>query len=121
MLEALLVLGFLVAAGGGSLAWRLYAADALLFAGLWLVAAGFALGIPTGLWYHVELRRVLVASGAPPARWWLHPTRLHAAIPVERWWRVMGWCYAGALGWLVSFTGCCVFALGAAKLLFASP
>jgi hypothetical protein len=117
MLEALLVLAFVVAIGGGAVAWSALAADALLIAGLWLVAAGLAFGIPTGFWYHVELRRVLAMGGALPARWWLHPTRLHGAIPPERWWRVMGWCCAGALGWLVSFAGCCVFALGAAKLL----
>jgi hypothetical protein len=117
MLEALLVIAFLAALAGGALAWSALAVDAILVAGLWLVAVGLALGIPTGFWYHVELRRVLLTSGALPARWWLHPTRLHGAIPRERWWRVMAWCYAGALGWLLSFAGCCVFALGAAKLL----
>ncbi len=119
MLEALLVLGFVAAISGAALAWSLFAVETLWFAGLWLVAAGFALGLPTGFWYHVELRRVLLAGGALPARWWLHPTRLHGAIPRERWWRVMGWCYAGALGWLVSFAGCVVFALGVAKALVA--
>jgi hypothetical protein len=119
MLEALLALGFVAAISGGALAFSLFATETLLIAGLWLVTAGFALGLPTGFWYHVELRRVLVAGGALPARWWLHPTRLHGAIPPERWWRVMSWCYAGALGWLVSFSGCCVLALGAAKLLLA--
>jgi hypothetical protein len=120
MLEALLVLAFVAAVGGCALAWQLLAAEALLVGGLWLVAAGFAFGIPTGFWYHVELRRALLANGALPPRWWLHPTRLHRGIPAERWWRVMGWCCAGALGWLVSFAGCIVFALGAAKLWLAS-
>jgi hypothetical protein len=120
MLEALLVAAFVALLGAGALAWSAFAADALLVSGLWLVAAGFAFGIPTGFWYHVELRRVLLAAGGLPARWWLHPTRLHAAIPAERWWRVMSWCYAGAIGWLVSFAGCLVFALGAAKLLLAA-
>lgn len=120
MLEALLALAFVAAIGAGALAFSLLATETILLAGLWLVAAGLALGIPTGFWYHVELRRVLAASGALPPRWWLHPTRLHGAIPAERWWRVMGWCYAGAFGWLVSFAGCCVFALGAAKLVLAT-
>ncbi len=120
MLEALLVLAFLAAIGGAALAWGVFATEAILLAGVWLVALGLAFGLPTGFWYHVELRRVLIAAGGPPARWWLHPTRLHAAIPPERRWRVMRWCYAGALGWLISFAGCCVFALGAAKLLLAS-
>lgn len=119
MLETLLVLAFVAATLGGALAWSAFATEAILLAGLWLVAAGFALGIPTGFWYHVELRRVLIGSGALPVRWWLHPTRLHGAIPADRWWRVMGWCYAGAFGWLISFAGCFVFALGAAKLRLA--
>lgn len=119
MPEALLVLGFLTALVGGALAWSAFAADALFLGGLWVVAAGFAFGIPTGFWYHLELRRVLLRRGALPARWWLFPTRLHAAIPEEAWWRVMGWGYAGALGWLVTFAGCCVVGLGAAKLLIA--
>lgn len=117
MIETLLVLGFVALIGAGALLWGAIAADALFLGGLWLVAAGFAFGIPTGFWYHVELRRVLLRGGALPARWWLHPTRLHGAIPREVWWRVMGWCYAGALGWLVSFAGCLVVALGAAKLI----
>ena len=120
MWEALLVLAFVAALGGGALAWSLLATEALLLSGLWLVATGFALGIPTGFWYHVELRRVLLRAGALPPRWWLHPTRLHGAIPRERWWRVMSWCYAGAFGWLVSAAGCAVFALGAAKLLLSA-
>jgi hypothetical protein len=120
MLEALLVLAFIAAIGCSALAWSVFATEAILIAGLWLVAIGFALGIPTGFWYHVELRRVLIASGALPARWWLHPTRLHGAIPPERWWRVMGWCYVGAFGWLISFGGCLVFALGAAKLVLGA-
>jgi hypothetical protein len=119
MLEALLVLGFVALLGGATLAWSLASIEALLVASLWLVGAGLALGVPTGFWYHVELRRVLVAAGELPPRWWLHPTRLHGAIPPERWWRVMSWCYAGALGWVISFAGCCLFALAAAKLLVA--
>lgn len=117
MIEAFLALAFVAAIGGGALLWSAVAADALFLGGLWIVAAGFAFGIPSGLWYHVELRRVLLRGGALPARWWLYPTRSHGAIPHEAWWRVMGWCYAGALGWLVSFAGCCVVGLGAAKLL----
>ena len=89
MLEALLVAAFVALLGAGGLAWSAFAADALLIAGIWLVIAGFAFGIPTGLWYHVELRRVLLAAGELPARWWLPPTRLHAALPRERWWRVV--------------------------------
>ena len=117
MLEALLVLAFIAAIGGGAVLWSAFAADALFLGGLWIVATGFAFGIPTGFWYHVELRRVLLRRGVLPARWWLYPTRQHGEIPDDAWWRVMGWAYVGALGWLVTFAGCCVVGLGAAKLL----
>jgi hypothetical protein len=120
MVEALLVLGFVAAIAGGALLFSAFAADVLFLGGLWIVAAGFAFGIPTGFWYHVELRRVLLRNGALPPRWWLHPTHLHGAIPAEAWWGVMGWCYAGALGWLVSFGGCCVVGLGAVKLILGA-
>jgi hypothetical protein len=119
MLEALLVAAFVALLGGAALAWSLAGIEALLIAALWLVGAGLVLGVPTGFWYHVELRRVLLRAGALPPRWWLYPTRHHGAIPPERWWRVMSWCYAGAVGWVISFAGCLVFALGAAKLLLA--
>jgi hypothetical protein len=119
MLEALLVAGFVALLGAAALAFSFASIQTLLVAALWLVGAGLAFGVPTGFWYHVELRRVLVLAGEVPPRWWLRPTRLHGAIPPERWWRVMSWCYAGALGWLVSFAGCCVFALAAAKLALA--
>ncbi len=116
MIELGLALGFVAVVGGGALAWSALTADALLGAGLALVVAGFALGIPTGFWYHVELRRALLGSGALPARWWLHPTRLHPAIPPGARTRVLAWCAVGALGWLISVAGCFVFGLGAAKI-----
>jgi hypothetical protein len=71
MLEALLVLAFVAMLGGGVLAWSLLATETLLLGGLWLVGAGLVLGVPTGLWYHVELRRVLALAGEVPRRWWL--------------------------------------------------
>jgi hypothetical protein len=121
MIELGLALGFVALVGGGALAWGALGADALLGLGAMVILAGFALGIPTGLWYHVELRRALLGAGALPARWWLHPTRLHPAIPEEARARVLGWCAAGALGWLVSVAGCVVFGLGAAKIALGSP
>ena len=66
----------------GALAVALAVAPAtLLVAGVWLVASGLAFGVPTGLLYHVALRRSLLAAGRLPARWWWSPTALHDAIP----------------------------------------
>ena len=120
MLEVALVLASLAALSGGVWAWTALAPDALLAAGLWAVVAGLAFGLPTGLVYHVELRRVLAAHGVLPRRWWLRPISLHPLLPPEDSFRVLAWCRLGALGCAVAFLGCAVFALGAFRLLLAS-
>jgi hypothetical protein len=92
------------------------APESLLIAGVWLVAGGLAFGVPTGLVYHVALRRALLGAGCLPARWWWQPTALHPAIPpgARRW--VLGWCGAGAAGFAVSVVGCIVVAIGAVRI-----
>ena len=48
--------------------------------GLLMLVAGLVEGVPTGFWYHVVLRRVLIQHGPLPRRWWIHPTRHHAQL-----------------------------------------
>ena len=120
MVETLLVLASLVALSGGAWAWTALAPDALLAAGLWAVVAGLGFGLPTGLVYHVELRRSLVARGVLPPRWWLRPISLHPLLPAEDSFRVLTWCRLGAFGCAVAFLGCAVFGLGAFRLLAIS-
>lgn len=115
MWEALLAGGLLAVLGAVWAAWVLAPVDALLVAGAKLVAAGLAFGLPTGAWYHVALRRSLARAGVLPPRWWLHPTRLHDRIPAADRTRVLGWCYAGAAGFLVTLLGCAIVALAAAR------
>ena len=117
MVEAGLALGTIAALSFGVWAWSAAATDTLLLAGFWLVAGGLAFGLPTGLLYHVELRRCLVALGVLPERWWLNPIALHPLVPPEAAFRVMAWCRLGAFGCAVAFLGCGVFALGALRLL----
>jgi hypothetical protein len=117
MLEAALVLGSIAALSCGVWAWTAVATGALLATGLWLVVAGLGFGLPTGLLYHVELRRSLLALGRLPERWWLHPIALHPLLPPEDTFRVMAWCRLGAFGCAVAFVGCAVFALGAFRML----
>jgi hypothetical protein len=101
------------AAIGALAAGLAVAPAALLVAGFWTVLAGLAFGLPTGLLYHVALRRSLLAVDALPDRWWWSPTALHDAIPdPDRAW-VLGWCYAGAAGFLVTVLGCAIVALAA--------
>jgi hypothetical protein len=110
--EIAIALGILAAFG--VLAALLAIAPAtLLVGGFWIALAGLAFGVPTGLLYHVALRRSLLATGTLPDRWWWSPTALHDAIPDgdRRW--VLGWCYAGALGFLVTVAGCALVAIAA--------
>ena len=83
----------------------------LLTLGLWLAAGGLVLGVPTGLVYHLALRRALLAAGRLPTRWWLRPTALHGAVPAERRASVLAWCHAGAAGFVISVAGCALVAL----------
>lgn len=117
MIEALLVVVVVAALSAGAWAWTTVPAPALLAAGAWLVAGGLAFGVPTGLVYHLALRRSLLALGALPRRWWLHPLSLHPQLPVEDEPRVLLWCRLGAFGCGVAFLGCAVFALGAFRVL----
>lgn len=112
MTELWIALGLCAAFGALAALWTL-APITLLFAGAWTTVAGLVLGIPTGFLYHVELRRSLLACEKLPERWWLDPTALHGAIPrADRRW-VLGWCYAGAAGFLVTIVGCAIVALAA--------
>jgi hypothetical protein len=105
----------------GLLLWAAYwafvaAPDAVFLAGLWLIAAGFAFGVPTGFAYHVLLYRSLRRVDALHERWWLHPTSLHHAIPRADRLGVLAWCYAGALGLVVIVIGIPLCAAGAWRL-----
>lgn len=81
-------------------------------AGVIGVCGGMLLGVPTGFYYHVLLRRALASVGPVPPRWWLNPTRYHPAIPEGARPSVMRWFYWGAVGWLIAIVGCVLLAIG---------
>lgn len=113
VLEAVLVLIGVALLGGVSLApveWILDGAAALL-------VIGFALGVPTGLWYHVALVRAVGAREVLPPRWWLRPTALHDRLRPDERPQVLRWFYAGGLGFAFTALGCVV--LGGAALRLA--
>jgi hypothetical protein len=116
VVEGWIALGLLALLGvlGGALAAP---AEALFVAGLSVAVAGLGFGVPTGLVYHVALRRVLLEAGRLPPRWWIQPTALHDEIPPEARPWVLGWCYAGAAGFLVSMLGCALLAIAALRTL----
>lgn len=112
MVEIGIALGLCAALGALAAALAVEPAT-LALAGAWTAVAGLAFGVPTGVLYHWALHRALSAAGRLPARWWLHPTALHEAIPSADRVRVLGWCYAGAAGFLVTIAGCALVALAA--------
>jgi hypothetical protein len=115
MIEGLLVLLIVGLLAAGGLVVSFVPVEWLIQAGWLCTAAGLALGLPTGLWYHVRLRASLLPSGELPRRWWLHPTPLHARLRPDERPAVMLWFYLGAAGCAVSILGC--VAVGASVVL----
>jgi hypothetical protein len=113
--EFLVVLGILIAMAGWVVATASVAVETMLVAGFWLVLGGLAFGVPTGFLYHLFLRRSLLRRGPLPTRWWLHPTQFNPTLPVSDRRLVLGFCYAGAAGFLVTLLGCLVVAIGAGR------
>lgn len=113
MIETLLVVSIVSILSGTlmlPLEWVLDAAGALLIAGL-------ALGVPTGLWYHVALRRALLRRSPLPARWWLNPPSLHPLLLPDERPGVLRWFYLGGAGFGLTALGCAVLAAAAVRLL----
>lgn len=104
MIELLLVVGGLVAVGLIGLVSLVVTPQIMIVVGLWVLAAGLILGIPTGLWYHIALYRQLAPRMPLPTRWWRKPVELHQQLTPEEFGRVMPWFVAGAVGFVL----CCV-------------
>lgn len=73
--------------------------------GLLMLMVGLAEGIPTGFWYHVVLRRILVKRGPLPPRWWIHPTRHHAQLTLDEHRSIRLWFVLGGIGYAIALTG----------------
>ena len=86
-----------------------------------LLAFGFALGVPTGLWYHVALGRALRSREPLPPRWWLRPTALHEKLQPDERRSVLRWFYAGGIGFVFTALGCVVLGGAALRLVLGSP
>jgi hypothetical protein len=105
----MLEIGFLLAAlvGIGLLGYLITIITPHMFhnIGLLMLAAGLLEGVPTGFWYHVVLRRILIARGNLPPRWWLHPTRHHAHLTDDEHRRIRLWFVLGGIGYAVAVAG----------------
>ena len=91
--------------------------ETLYYNGIRVTAAGFLLGVPTGLVYHVRLFQVLHPRGELPPRWYWRPIRFNDRLRKEERRSVMSWCYIGAFGFLVICIGLLMMGAGVSMAL----
>ncbi len=91
--------------------------ETLYYDGIWLVAAGLLLGVPTGFLYHVRLYQVLHPRGELPPRWYWRPLRFNSCLRPEERASVMAWCYVGGFGFLVICVGLLMMGAGVSMAL----
>jgi len=120
MIEFAVVLAILLLiVGSGSL--LLLKWQTLVLTAGWLLAVGAAVGVPTGVLYHVRLYRALAPQQLLPARWYWNPVHYHDLLEegAERR-SVMRWFWLGATGFVVIALG--VVALcGAVAKVYLHP
>lgn len=105
MLELLLLLASLVVIGLTGLVTVVATPPRMVELGLWALALGLLIGIPTGWWYHVVLYRVLASRMALPRRWWQRPVELHPLLKAEEYRLVRPWFVTGAVGFVLCLAG----------------
>jgi hypothetical protein len=86
-----------------------------------LVLAGLALGVPTGVVYHVALARALGRRGVLPKGWYWQPIALHPSLLPQERPAVLAWCGAGAVGFAITALGLLVLGAPPLLALFQSP
>ncbi|MBI3610436.1 MAG: hypothetical protein HY204_07025 [Nitrospirae bacterium] len=79
--------------------------SALTEIGLLILAMGIMEGIPTGLYYHVVLYRLLHPRDRLPPGWWISPTQYHVYLSEDEKRRVRRWFFLGGFGFLLCMTG----------------
>ncbi|HEY7533213.1 MAG TPA: hypothetical protein VH681_10590 [Nitrospiraceae bacterium] len=104
MQELLLVLACVAGLVGVGLVAIAITPQIMIVMGLWTLAGGLLLGIPTGFWYHVALYRKLAPRMPLPPRWWRRPVELHARLTALEFSLIRPWFIAGAVGFVL----CCV-------------
>jgi|WetSurMetagenome_2_1015567.scaffolds.fasta_scaffold422462_2 hypothetical protein len=112
MVESLVVLGVVAGLVVFGLMVALLPIEGLLLAGVGCIALGFALGVPSGAYYHLKLYRYLAAHGGVPSGFFWHPTRYHAQLPPSELRKITPWFLLGALGFVLILLGCAIVMLG---------
>jgi hypothetical protein len=92
--------------------------ETLYYGGIWVTAAGFLVGVPTGMIYHLRLYQVLHPRGELPQGWYWRPLRFNSRLlPKERN-TVMSWCYVGGLGFFIICIGLLMMGAGVSMAIF---
>lgn len=105
MAELLIALAPLVALAGLALLVLFVPLEVLAGLALALIAVGVLVGLPTGLYYHVLLRRALLARGKLPKGWYWKPQHHEALLDHAAVGRLRPWFFAGGFGFLLVMTG----------------
>ena len=101
MIEILMVLAVVVALGGLSVLALTVPPLTIAWICLGLIAAGFLLGVPTGFYYHVLLRRELLRQGELPRGWYWRPFAHHDLLEDDALARLSPWWTAGGVGFVL--------------------
>jgi len=81
------------------------AASTLTEMGLIILTVGIIEGLPTGLYYHVILFRLLHPRGLLQPGWWISPVQYHVHLSDEEGRGVRRWFFLGGLGFLLCIAG----------------
>lgn len=116
MLEILIAFAIGATLVGSALIYALLPWETAVTASAWMIAAGMALGVPSGFYYHLRLRRLLRARGALPSRWWLRPFAQHELLNESARRGLVPWFIVGGLGFVVTVAGCVLVAAGVLRV-----
>jgi hypothetical protein len=105
MIEIMLVLVALVAAGTVGVIGATVTPGLIAAIGIGTLLLGLAVGVPTGFWYHVILYRCVSAKIAVPPKWWLSPAALHRHLNPAETRRIRPWNRLGAIGFVLCLVG----------------
>ena len=117
MRELLLVVGMLAVFVVAGLAVFL-PIRGLMEMGAWMVAAGFALGIPTALVYHVLLYRAMARAGVLEKGWYWRPTSFHSRVIPSDYRRLRPWFMTGGGGFVIVVLGILALLTGMGRGMF---
>jgi hypothetical protein len=113
MLETALVATALVAAGFAGLLAPAVTSGLLMVLGLGTLLLGLALGVGTGLRYHVILYRLVAPKVSLSRTWWLSPSALHRHLSAPERHRLSPWYQLGGIGFVLCVAGGLAAILGA--------